>query len=58
MIISNGKENKKMRKRKIIVLALLMLCMVMYHDESVLKMNLEGDACTELYSIETEETNY
>ncbi|MBQ6845445.1 MAG: hypothetical protein IJO60_12545 [Agathobacter sp.] len=47
-----------MRKRKIIVLALLMLCMVMYHDESVLKMNLEGDACTELYSIETEETNY
>ena len=47
-----------MRKNKIRIFVLLILCMVMYHDESILKMDLEGDSCTELYGIETEETNY
>lgn len=45
-----------MRKKKIIVFALLIFCIVMYHGET--KIYLGGDDYTEMYGIETEETNY
>lgn len=48
-----------MRKKKRIVFALLILCMVTFNNHTIQAVNDdEGKIHIELYSIETEGTNY